>query len=220
MHSRFIAIAFAALAATALAVPARAASSPDTPPAPPATPHAGQKGKWIEPPKKLPHVTLEDRASNLDFLFGALKAAPDDETAKAVEQRIWALWTRSRSDTANLLMSRVQKAIEEKDVDLALTLLDAIVKIKPDYVEAWNRRATIYYMKHDYGRSVADIREVLRLEPRHFGALTGLGLILQDIGDTKQALEVYRRALAVYPRLQRIPDIVKKLSDEVEGRDI
>ena len=75
-------------------------------------------------------------------------------------------------------------------------------------------------MKHDYGRSIADIRQVLKREPRHFGALTGLGLILQDIGDDKQALEVYRRALAVYPRLERIPDIVKKLSEEIEGRDI
>lgn len=216
MRARFHLLALATLAvfaAGALAAPGYAAAAPPSP-------HDGDKGKWIEPPKKLPHVRLDDRASNLNFLFGALKAAPDDETAKAVEQRIWALWTRSRSDTANLLMSRVQKAIEEKDLDLAITLLDAIVKIKPDYVEGWNRRATIYYMKHDYGRSIADIREVLRLEPRHFGALTGLGLILQDIGDRKQALEVYRRALAIYPRLHGIPDIVKKLSEEVEGRDI
>jgi tetratricopeptide (TPR) repeat protein len=207
MRMRFLTTAVAALAATATAfvVPAGAVDS---------------KGKWVEPPKKLPHVRLNDRVHNLEFLFGALKAAPDDETAKAIEQRIWALWMISRSDTANLLMARVQKAIEEKDLDLALKLLDAVVKIKPDYVEAWNRRATIYYMKKDYGRSVADIRQVLRLEPRHFGALTGFGLILQDIGDDKQALEVYRRALAVYPRLQRIPDIVKTLSEKIEGRDI
>jgi len=205
MRPRFLTAAFAAVTATLLAAPSSAAEP---------------KGKWVEPPKKLPHVRLDDRAHNLDFLFGALKAAPNAETAKAIEQRIWALWMISRSDTANLLMTRVQKSIEEKDLDLALKLLDAIVKIKPDYVEAWNRRATIYYMKKDYGRSVADIRQVLRLEPRHFGALTGFGLILQDIGDDKQALEVYRRALAVYPRLERIPDIVKTLQVKVEGRDI
>jgi Flp pilus assembly protein TadD len=75
-------------------------------------------------------------------------------------------------------------------------------------------------MKKDYGHSIADIREVLKREPRHFGALTGLGLILQDIGDDKQALEVYRRALAVYPRIERVPDIVKTLTEKVEGRDI
>ncbi|HEY7998156.1 MAG TPA: tetratricopeptide repeat protein, partial [Pseudolabrys sp.] len=101
-----------------------------------------------------------------------------------------------------------------------IKLLDGVIKIKPKYVEAWNRRATIYYMKKDYGRALADIREVLRREPRHFGALSGLGLIMQDIGDDKQALEVYRRALEVYPRIQRIPDIVKTLQEKVEGRDI
>ena len=89
-------------------------------------------------------MTRPDRTRNLDFLFGALKVAPDDVTAKAIEERIWALWTASQSDTANLLMTRVKTAIEAKDLDLAVKLLDAIVKVKPDYVEAWNRRATIY----------------------------------------------------------------------------
>jgi tetratricopeptide (TPR) repeat protein len=210
MRIRFLAFALAALAATALAVPTVPAAAQSPQP----------KGRWVHPPKKLPHVKRDEQVNSLDFLFGALKAAPDDETAKAIEQRIWALWARSRSDTAMLLMTRVQKAVEDKDLDLALKLLDAIVKIKPDYVEAWNRRATLYYMKKDYGRSIADIRQVLKLEPRHFGALTGLGLILQDIGDDKQALEVYRRALAVYPRLERVPDIVKTLEEKVEGRDI
>ena len=178
------------------------------------------KGHGVGPPKKLPKVSRKEQVNSVDFLFGALKAAPDDETARAIEQRIWALWMRSRSDTATLLMTRAQKAIEEKDLDLAIKLLDAIVKVKPDYLEAWNRRATLYYMKKDYGHSIADIREVLKREPRHFGALTGLGLILQDIGDDKQALEVYRRALAVYPRIERVPDIVKTLTEKVEGRDI
>ena len=174
----------------------------------------------VLPPKKLPHVPRGNPTRNLDFLFGALKVAPDDVTAKAIEQRIWALWSHSRSDTTMLLMSRVQDAIEAKDLDLALKLLGAVIKIKPKYVEAWNRRATIYYMKKDYGRALADIRQVLRHEPRHFGALSGLGLIMQDIGDDKQALEVYRRTLAIYPRIDRIPDLVKKLQEKVEGRDI
>ena len=204
MRTRFlVALSAAILMATAYGAPALA-----------------QKGTWIEPPKQLPHAGPGDRSRNLDFLFGALKVAPDDTIAKAIEERIWAQWVISRSDTANLLMTRVKTAIEAKDTDLAIKLLDSIVKIKPDYIEAWNRRATLYYMKKDYGRSIADIREVLKREPRHFGALSGLGLILQDIGDDKQALEVYRRALAVYPRLQRIPDMVKTLQEKVEGRDI
>ena len=207
MRARFLAALLAALYAAVLATAAGA-------------PAHAQRGEWIQPPAKLPHVGRADRTRNLDFLFGALKLAPDDTTAKAIEERIWALWVVSRSDTANLLMTRVKTAIEAHDTELAVKLLDAIVKIKPDYVEAWNRRATIHYMKKDYGRALADIREVLKREPRHFGALSGLGLILQDIGDDRQALEVYRRALSVYPRLQRIPDLVKTLQDKVEGRDI
>src|SRR5580765_7168643 len=184
------------------------------------TPAAAQSGNWVKPPDKLPHVGRGDRTRNLDFLFGALKVAPDDVTAKAIEERIWALWTVSPSDTANLLMTRVKTAIEATDLDLAIRLLNSIVKVKPDYVEAWNRRATIYYMKKDYGHALSDIREVLRREPRHFGALAGFGLILQDIGDDKQALEVYRRALALYPRMERIPDLVKTLQEKIEGRNI
>lgn len=174
----------------------------------------------VGPPAKLPQAPKGDRLRNLDFLFGALKAAPNEESAKAVEERIWAVWMVSPSDTTNLLMSRVRTAVEQKDLDLAVKLLDGIIAIKPDYVEAWNRRATINYMRKDYGRALSDIREVLRREPRHFGALSGLGLILQDVGDDKHALEAYRRAIEVYPRLQRIPELVKELQQKVEGRDI
>ena len=185
-----------------------------------AAPVPAQSGKRSEQAAKPPQVSRGDRTRSLDFLFGALKLAPDETTAKAIEERIWTVWTASRSDTANLLMMRVKTAIEAKDLDLAVTLLDGIVKIRPDYIEGWNWRATIFYMKKDYGRAIADIRQVLKREPRHFGALAGLGLILQDIGDDKQALEVYRRALEVYPRMERIPDVVKTLQEKIEGRDI
>jgi len=175
---------------------------------------------WVEPPDKLPRAEKGDPTRNLDFLFDALKIAPDEATAKAIEQRIWALWFVSKSDTANLLMTRVRTAVEAKDLDLALKLLNSLIKIRPDYIEAWNRRATIYFMKNEYGKSIADIAEVLKREPRHFGALSGLGLILQEIGDDKRALEAFRRAVEVHPRLEKIPDLVKTLREKVEGRDI
>ena len=170
--------------------------------------------------KELPKAQKGDRTRNLDFLFGALKAAPDAESAKLVEGRIWALWLASGSDTANLLMARVKTATDANDTELALQLLDALVKLKPDYVEAWNRRATIHYMRKEFGASMQDIRQVLSREPRHFGALSGLGMILQEFGEDKQALEVFRRALDINPNLARIPDMVKTLSEKVEGRAI
>ena len=176
--------------------------------------------KPIEPPTTLPRAQHGDRTQNLDRLFEALKVAPDDDSAKYVENRIWAIWLGSPSDTANLLMGRVKTAVDGKDLDLAIKLLDAVIDIRPDFVEAWNRRATVYYTKKDFGRALADIHEVLAREPRHFGALSGLGIILQELGDDKHALEAFRRALAVHPRLERIPDLVKKLSDKIDGRDI
>lgn len=210
MHARFHLGLFAAalLLATAPAVAQEVTPQP-----------APSKPEWVKPPAKLPHVG-GDPSKNLDFLFGALKAAPDATIAKAIEERIWAVWAVSRSDTANLLMLRARTALNGKDSDLAIKLLSAIVKVKPDYVEAWNERATLYYTRKDYGHALADIREVLKREPRHFGALAGLGLILQDIGDDRQALDVYRRVLAIYPRMEHIPDAVKRLQEKVEGRDI
>jgi tetratricopeptide (TPR) repeat protein len=216
MSKRFLLpVATAALAAiTALAlptlspVPVRAEAVDPEPPKP------------IEPPAQLPRPQHGDKAQNLDRLFDALKVAPDDDSAKYVEGRIWALWLASTSDTANLLMGRVKTATEAKDYDLAIRLLNSVIDIRPDYIEAWNRRATIYYTKKEFGRAMEDIHEVLAREPRHFGALSGLGIILQEIGDEKHALEVFRRALSIHPRLERIPDLVKKLTDKVDGREI
>ena len=174
----------------------------------------------MSPPTDLPQAVHGEPTYNLDTLFGALKLAPDVASAKAIEERIWSVWMVSGGDTCNLLMSRVKAAADDKDYDLAIKLLDAIITIKPDYVEAWNQRATVYYLKQDFGHSFADIREVLAREPRHFGALSGLGLMLQEIGDDKHALEAYRKALAIDPHLEHIPDVVKTLTEKVEGRDI
>src|SRR6478736_5629663 len=170
-----------------------------------------------EAPVRLPKA---DRSHGLDFLFGALKAAPDEASAKHVEARIWALWMQNPSDTAALLMMRAKAAMDGQKMDVALKLLDAVVKLRPDYVEAWNRRATIYYLKNDYTHSLEDIREVLTREPRHFGALAGLGMIMQEIGDEKRALDAFRKALAVNPHMEKVQESVKSLTEKVEGRDI
>lgn len=171
------------------------------------------------PPAKLPRVA-GDQTRGLDFLFGALKAAPDEASAKHVEARIWALWTQTTSDTTALLMVRSKIAMDAKQYDIAVKLLDAVVRLRPDYVEGWNRRATIFYLQNEYARSLADIEQVLSREPRHFGALAGLGMIMQELGDDKRALDAFRKALAINPHLDKVPDLVKTLSEKVEGRDI
>lgn len=178
------------------------------------------KKDLVEPPANPPKVRRGDRLHNIDFLFGALKAAPDETSAKSIEERIWALWLVSGSDTCNLLMTRAKQAIDGEKYDVALRLLDAIIEIRPGYVEAWNRRATVFFLKKDYGHALADLRQVLVREPRHFAALAGLGAIMQDVGDDKDALDAYRRALAIDPHLKGVAEKVKTLVDKVEGRDI
>jgi tetratricopeptide (TPR) repeat protein len=206
--SRLTACALVIVAGLAWLVPALA-QTPDLEPLKPAV-----------PPSTLPRVQRGDKVQNLDRLFEALKVAPDDASAKYVENRIWAIWLASASDTANLLMGRVKAAVDAEDYDLAIKLLNAVIDIKPDFVEAWNRRATVYYAKKEFGRALADILEVLVREPRHFGALSGLGIIMQELGDDKRALDALRRALAIHPHLEHIPDLVKKLTDKIDGRDI
>jgi tetratricopeptide (TPR) repeat protein len=204
-----------ALAATLVAGSAFAQQSP---PAGPLEPPG--KKDLIEPPTELPKLRRGARLHNLDFLFGALKVAPDEASAKSIEDRIWALWLASGSDTCNLLMTRVKAALDAENYDLAIRLLDAVIEIRPKYVEAWNRRATVFFLKKDYGSALTDLRQVLAREPRHFGALAGLGAIMQDIGDEKSALEAYRRALAIDPHLKGVSEKVKSLTDKVEGRPI
>jgi tetratricopeptide (TPR) repeat protein len=204
MRQRFTVLAAAAIAAL-FAAPTELRAEP---------------GSWTEIPDKLPRAARGDRTKNLDFLFEALKAAPDADSAKLVEGRIWALWLHSGSDTADLLMTRVKTAIEGKDNTLAIELLSAVIGLKPDYVEAWNRRATLYFANKDYSAALSDIRQVLAREPRHFGALSGLGIIMQEFGEDRLALEAFRRALAVNPHLPKIPEFVKTLTEKVEGRDI
>src|SRR5579871_4280271 len=130
MNRRLPGIALA-LAAVLVAGNAFAQQSPPVGPQEP----PGKKD-LIEPPSELPKLGRGARLHNLDFLFGALKVAPDETSAKNIEDRIWALWLASGSDTCNLLMTRVKTAVDAENYDLAVRLLDAIIEIRPNYVEA------------------------------------------------------------------------------------
>ncbi len=209
---------FGALATALLIFASAGARAQDPQTAPPKRPDR-QLETLPEPPATLPKIK-SNRTRGLDFLFGALKAAPDEASARHVEARIWAQWMATPSDTAALLMARAKVAIDAKQMDVALKLLDATVKLRPDYVEAWNRRATVYYLRDDYSHALQDIEQVLAREPRHFGAWAGLGMIMRDLGEDKRALDAFRKALAINPHLEKIPDLVKTLGEKVEGRDI
>ncbi|MGH6680757.1 MAG: tetratricopeptide repeat protein [Bradyrhizobium sp.] len=174
------------------------------------------------PPAKLPKSSSSPsrRPQRLDLLFGALKAAPDEASAKDIEARIWAIWLQTPSDTAALLMARAKVAMVAQQTDVALKLLDTVIKLRPDYTEAWDQRATIYYLKNDYADALANLEQVLIREPRQFAALAGVGMIMQELGDDKRALDAFRMALAINPHLEKVPELVKQLSEKIEGRKI
>jgi tetratricopeptide (TPR) repeat protein len=161
-----------------------------------------------------------DRAQQLDGLFAALKAAPNARIAKQIEKRIEATLAISESDTANLLMVRAQAVMAAREFKTAQQLLDSIIEINPRHTEAWARRATLHFVQKDIYRSLADLRVVLAQEPRHYQALAGLGIILEELGEDKRALEALRRALEINPHMDNVPDMVRRLKLKVEGREI
>ncbi len=208
------------LALAGALVPAVASAQAPPRSSPQATPpEATRPSDLSRPPSRLPKSPKET-ARGLDFLLGALKAAPDKESARHVEAQILALWSQSSSDTTLLLMQRVKTATDAKQLDVALKLLDAVLKLHPEYIEGWSRRATLHYMRNDYQRALEDIEQVLSREPRHFGALAGLGVVMQELGDDKRALDAFRKAIAINPYLERVQELVKSLTEKVEGRDI
>ena len=171
--------------------------------------------------QSLPHsMHAPGDEAAINALFDKLKMAQTTELAQPIANDIWRLWLRSGSDTVDLLITRVQLLMREREFDQALELLDTVVEIAPHYAEGWNKRATVFYMKGDFRQSIADVRQVLALEPRHFGALSGLGSMLREVGNPASALGAFRAALKVHPFLAGAARAIEELTDEVEGRKI
>jgi tetratricopeptide (TPR) repeat protein len=158
--------------------------------------------------------------SSLEDLFERLAKATDETEAQGIAKLIERRWSRSGSDTADLLMSRATEAMQRKDYPLAVELLDRVLVLQPDWAEAWYRRANVFYLLDDPVSAMADIREVVQREPRHFGAWTGLGHIFMASDDKTRALEAYRLALKIYPQLSTVQTLVDRLAPQVDGLDL
>jgi tetratricopeptide (TPR) repeat protein len=117
-------------------------------------------------------------------------------------------------------MQRAMVSMQAQQYPLALSLFDKLVALEPDWAEAWNQRATTRFLTGDTDGAMADIDRVIKLEPRHFGALAGMGMILQGAGLEKSALEIFKKALGIYPLEPDIQKLVEKLKLEIEGQDI
>jgi tetratricopeptide (TPR) repeat protein len=159
-------------------------------------------------------------AFSLDELFEKLPQNADTPAGERIEREILRRFNHSGSATADLLLQWAAEAMDDKDYAEALDLLDQIVILKPDFAEAWNRRATVYFLLDDYSASLGDLRVTLDLEPRHFGALAGFGIILQELDRKPEAIEVYRRALEINPQLKNVRESLERLEKESGDQEI
>ena len=155
----------------------------------------------------------------LDKLFAALQTSLSNANAASLEREIWAIWTRYPDDQAiNRQMDRAIKMMNAGRLDDAEAMFSAIISRKPAFAEAWNKRATVRFFRGDDARSANDILQVIKLEPRHFGALSGLGMIKVREGDLQGALQAYRAAQRINPFLPNIEVIIDKLGQRLNGR--
>lgn len=157
---------------------------------------------------------------DLDALFDLLRKATTTAEAQSVEGAIWARWMHSGDTDADNLMELGVAAMQAGHLEAALTAFDTLVEAAPDFAEAWNKRATVYYMMGDFAASVADIERTLALEPRHFGALSGLGLIYAHLGREAAATRAFEAALKINPHLPGATAYIEAFRDKTTGRAI
>jgi tetratricopeptide (TPR) repeat protein len=158
--------------------------------------------------------------TELDSLFTALKSARSVAEAEPLEFAIWQAWMKSGDGAKDSMMHLGVSALEVGNLSVALAAFDALVEEAPGFSEAWNKRATVYFMMGDYDSSVADIMQTLSLEPRHFGALSGLGMIFVNIGKKDAAIAAFEKALSIHPQLPGIAAFVEESRGEFQGKGI
>jgi tetratricopeptide (TPR) repeat protein len=154
--------------------------------------------------------------AKLDMLFAEL-AEPDLENWEDVEDKIWKEWSKSGSRSMDLLLERGRAAMASGDLGAAIDHLSALIDHAPEFAEGWNARATAFFMMNEFGLSVADIQQTLILNPRHFGAMSGLGNILEQTGRFNEALTVYSKALEVHPHQTNIKAAIERVQVAVGG---
>lgn len=159
-------------------------------------------------------------SARLERLFQRLKAAPNAEAARPIAAQIERAFERSGSDTADLLLARARQAITAKNFETALDLIDYVLTLKPDWAEAYNRRALVHFLLRDEDSALRDIRETLAREPRHFQAIAGLGAMLRGNGKKKAALDAFRKVIELHPYYADLKDVVEKLQKELDGQPI
>lgn len=147
-------------------------------------------------------------------------ADPDQPGWEQIEENVWIEWSKSGSPAMDLLLKRGRDALEAEDLTTAIEHFTALTDHAPDFAEGWNSRATAFFRAEKFGPSLDDIRRTLALNPDHFGALGGLGFILEELGLEKEALEAFEASAAIHPHREGINDAIKRLTRRIDGRKL
>ncbi len=158
-------------------------------------------------------------SAKLEDLFTRLAKAEEGEAGR-IEQEIWIEWSKSGSPAMDLLLQRGRDAMGAEDLPAAIEHFTALTDHASDFAEGWNGLATAYFQAGEFGPSVAAIAKTLAINPRHFGAMAGFGMILEETGQPDKALEVYNAALAIHPHMAGVLQAVERLKTEAHGRDL
>lgn len=165
-------------------------------------------------------VAADQQDPRLEELFALLKAAPSYGAAQPAEAAVWGIWSETDDPAVRILMGNGIAAMARRDYRLALEKFDQIVAIAPNFAEGWNKRATVHYLLGLYPASLSDIDKTLGLEPRHFGALSGRGLVFIELNEEELALESFEAALVIHPNLPGAANNAKILRKRIEDRAI
>ncbi len=156
----------------------------------------------------------------LNDLFAELKSAETMADVAGIEAQIWHLWSLTDDPAVDRILAGGTAAMNHRSFDAALASFNTVIEMKPEFAEGWNKRATLYYLMGEYARSIADVERTLALEPRHFGALSGLGLINMALERPAEALDAFERALQVHPHMPHAKRMIKQLRPIVDRSTI
>jgi tetratricopeptide (TPR) repeat protein len=215
-HSLFASLAIAVFLAGASAWADEPPTAPQAKPdgqAPQAKPDGPAPQAKKDEPEKTP---AQERAE----LYTRLAASKDADETSGIITRLLHSYSESGSDTADLLLHRARQAIGVENYSDALKILDATVALQPDWAEGWNARATTRYLDDDYKGSMADIAQTLKREPKHLGALMGMGMILEARDKREEALKVYERVLEIAPHWRNAQEAADKLKAALAGSEL
>ncbi len=167
-------------------------------------------------------VAADQSDARLGDLFERLKTTQQPQEAQLVEFVIWRIWTEANDPATDTLMGLGLQAMQGGNLAGALELFDAVTTRKAEFAEGWNKRATVLYLLGAYEESAKDVDKTLKLEPRHFGALSGLGLINMALERDAAAIEAFEAALNIHPHLPGVKANLETLKQRArkKGRAI